>query len=268
MTTTFLHADEFGLKRFLGYSLILHGILAVTILVSAFVQHRGNPWGGIGGGDSIKVSLVGRLAGIPLPTQPVNPESQAVDPTKGLYKEEPKPKKTEPAADAQKIPQFDKQKTPKTAPHPSRVFESKTPPPDNAVPYGKGGAPNLPVGSGTEPGGSSGGLAVQGQGGGDFATRYGWYIEAVRRRIQQNWLQSTIDPAARASSTIHSVAMFRIYRDGTVKEVRISETSGNASFDNAGLRALLGSSPMPPLPSDYSGSYVEVTFDFLPPGRR
>jgi TonB family protein len=93
-------------------------------------------------------------------------------------------------------------------------------------------------------------------------------VEAIRRRIAQNWLQSSIDPAARSSRTIHAVATFTINRDGSVKDIRITESSRNASFDNSGLRALYDSNPMPPLPADYNGSYVSVTFDFLPPGTR
>lgn len=55
---------------------------------------------------------------------------------------------------------------------------------------------------------------------------------------------------------------FRIFRDGTVKNTQLTQSSGNLSMDNSAQRALLSSNPMPPLPSDYSGSYVDVTFDF------
>jgi len=86
------------------------------------------------------------------------------------------------------------------------------------------------------------------------------------RRISQNWNQSTIDPSARGSHSIRATATFTILRDGTVKDIRIVDSSRNASFDNSGLRALYDSNPMPALPSDYNGSYLTVTFDFLPPG--
>jgi len=55
---------------------------------------------------------------------------------------------------------------------------------------------------------------------------------------------------------------FTIGRDGTIKDIRLVQSSGNMSMDNSGQRALLASSPLPALPSDYSGSYVRVTFDF------
>jgi len=267
------NAEELSLKKFLIYSLVLHTLLVAFIAISAFVQHRGNAWGGIGGGGggSVKVNLVGSLAGIPMPNPPVVSESRTVDPTKGLYKEEPKPKAPEPKADATKLPKFEKEKPTLPPSHKSRTFESETPPPENAVPYGAGGTARIPTGSGTSPGGSAnvgtvpgqgGGVGVQGQGGGDFASRYAWYVEGVRRRIQSNWLQNTIDSRVLADRSAHCVVAFTITRDGTVKDVHISQTSGNLSMDNSGLRAVLSSNPMPALPNDYSGSYVVVTFDF------
>ena len=266
------NAEELSLKKFLVYSLVLHTLLVAFVAVSAFVQHRGNAWGGIGGGGgSVKVNLVGSLAGIPMPNPPVVSESRTVDPTKGLYKEEPKPKAPEPKADATKLPKFEKEKPTLPPSHKSRTFESETPPPENAVPYGAGGTARIPTGSGTSPGGSpnvgtvpgqGGGVGVQGQGGGDFASRYAWYVEGVRRRIQSNWLQNTIDSRVLADRSAHCVVAFTITRDGTVKDVHISQTSGNLSMDNSGLRAVLSSNPMPALPNDYSGSYVVVTFDF------
>jgi len=266
------NAEELSLKKFLVYSLVLHTLLVAFVAVSAFVQHRGNAWGGIGGGGgSVKVNLVGSLAGIPMPNPPVVSESRTVDPTKGLYKEEPKPKAPEPKTDATKLPKFEKEKPTLPPSHKSRTFESETPPPENAVPYGAGGTARIPTGSGTSPGGSAnvgtvpgqgGGVGVQGQGGGDFASRYAWYVEGVRRRIQSNWLQNTIDSRVLADRSAHCVVAFTITRDGTVKDVHISQTSGNLSMDNSGLRAVLSSNPMPALPNDYSGSYVVVTFDF------
>jgi TonB family protein len=183
-----------------------------------------------------------------------------VDPTKGLFKEEP-PKPPEPKTDAAKIPKFEKEK-PLPPSNKSKVFEKKTPTPENAVPYGKGGQMNIPSGYSSEPGPLNGGLAVQGQGGGDFATRYGWYIEAVRRAINQNWMQNTIDPAIRAARRAKTTLTFTINRDGTVKNIRVYQSSGNRSMDDSAQRALLSIEHFPALPADYSGRYVDVTFDF------
>ncbi|MGC0773456.1 MAG: energy transducer TonB, partial [Candidatus Acidiferrum sp.] len=144
----------------------------------------------------------------------------------------------------------------------SRVDEPKVPPPDNAVDYGKGGNPQLPTSYATQPASGSGAVAMKGQGGGDFALRYPWYVDSVIRRINQDWDQTSIDLAVRAARQARCVMTFRIYRDGTVKDMQITQGSGNVSMDNSAQRALLSSNPMPPLPSDYPAPFVDVTFNF------
>ena len=266
MTTAVANPQELNLKNYLIYSLVLHAVLTVAVISASFFDRRGNPWGGIGGQlGGTKVNLV-TAAGIPMPKEPVVTESKAVDPTQGLYKEEP-PKPPEPKTDATKIPKFAKEK-PLPPSHQSKTFDSKTPPPDNAVPYGKGGNPDLPTGFSQTPGGGSSGVTMQGQGGADFASRYGWYIEGVKNRIYGNWQQWTMDNAARASRSMHCAITFTINRDGSLKDIHIAEPSGNSSYDNSALRAVLSSNPVTQLPGDYSGSYVVATLDFNPPSIR
>jgi protein TonB len=254
--------DDHSFNRFLGYSAWFHIALSALLLVGVWVQRTGNAWGSLGGGgdSSAKVTLVSS-AGIPMPQPAItSPESSAVDPTKGLNKEEPKPK-PEPKTDAINIHKFEKEKPLPTS-RASKVFESKTAPPENAVPYGKGGQTSLPSGFNEFPGPANGGVAVQGPGGADFASRYGWYIEAVKRAVNQNWMQNTIDPSVRATRRAKTTITFTINRDGSIKNIRVSETSGNRSMDDSAQRALLNIDHFPPLPSDYSGRYVDVIFDF------
>jgi protein TonB len=253
-------ADDFGLRKFLIYSVILHVFLVLWIAVSIYFHLTGPEWGDVGGtSGSINVKIVGPASGIPMPPQPIVTDSKAVDPTKGLWKEEPKPKPPEPPTAAEKIAPFKKDK-PKPITHPSKIDDSKVPPPDNAVKNGTGGSPDLPTGTAPTPGGGSG-ATFKGQGGGDFASRYGWYIEGVRRSVGQNWLQTTIDPPVRAARQAHAVMTFRINRDGSVTNVQMSQSSGNLSMDNSARRALDGIH-FGPLPNDYNGSSVDVIFDF------
>jgi protein TonB len=262
MPSTAYNLDDLSFNRFLGYSAWFHIGLTAILLTGVWVQRTGNVWGGIGGGSDsgVRVSLVSS-AGIPMPQPSITSlESNAVDPTKGLNKEEPKPT-PETKTDATKLPKFDKGK-PLPASKPSKVFESKTPQAENAVPYGKGGQTTLPSGYSDFPGPAYGGVAVQGQGGGDFTSRYGWYIGAVTRAISQNWMQNTIDPPVRAARKAKTVITFTINRDGSIKNIRVSESSGNRSMDDSAQRALLSIDRFPPLPTDYSGRYVDVIFYF------
>lgn len=252
---------DLSFKPFFTYSLLLHAGLTVAMLLGIYIQRSSVPWGGIGGGDSgTKVNLVSS-AGLPMPQPTVPTESATVDPTKGLYKEEPK-KPPEPKEDATKIPKFDKLKPPPPT-KPSKIIENKAPIPDNAVNYGKGGQANIPSSYNNNPGPLTGGnIGFQGQGGGEFGARYPWYVESVRKRISENWLQTTIDPAVRAARTAHTVVTFTILRDGTLKNVRLDTSSGNRSMDDSAMRAMQSIEKMPSLPADWRGSTVDVTFDF------
>jgi protein TonB len=252
---------EAPFKRFLGYSAWLHIGLVAAVALSVWIQRSGNPWGGPGGGDSsVKVNLISS-AGIPMPHPVVPTPSDVVDPTKGLAEEAPKIE--QPKTDATPILKFKEKQPPPPPSKKSKVFEPKVKPPDNATPYGKGGGQlDVPTGYSQTPGASSSGLAVAGLGGGDFATRYGWYVESVKRAISQNWIQTSIDPSVRAARRAKTTVSFRIYRDGTIKNIRLDTPSGNRSMDDSATRALLSIDKLPSLPADYSGAYVDVTFDF------
>jgi TonB family protein len=264
--------DEPSFARYFGYSAWLHIAIGVALVAGTYLTPHGEAWGGIGGGGgggggtSVSVSLVGNV-GIPMPNPTVPATAQVVDVTKGLGQEEPR--KEEPKTDSVPIQKFGKYKQLPPS-KPSKVFENKTPLPPNAIPYGRGGQLNIPSGysenpgpySGGVAGGAAGGVAVQGQGGGQFAGRYAWYVESVRRAISQNWIQSTIDPSVRAARRAKTTLTFRIYRNGSIGNIRLDTSSGNRSMDDSCTRALLNIDKFPALPVDYSGSYVDVTFDF------
>lgn len=268
MTTAVANPDDYGLGKFFTYSFFLHAAAAGAIVVSIIFHWNGQSWGDVGapGEGTVQVKLASNssIAALPMPTPPVIDDSKTFDPTNSLYKETPQPKPPELPKDVVKIPKMEKEK-PRPIEHKSRVMDNKTPPPDNAA-ISHGGQPKLQSGYSQVPNSAAAGVQIQSANGGDFAGRYPAYVAAMIRKISQNWNQSSIDPAARGSRSIRATATFTIMRDGTVKDIRIIDSSRNSSFDNSGLRALYDASPMPALPGDYSGSFLTVTFDFLPPG--
>jgi protein TonB len=58
------------------------------------------------------------------------------------------------------------------------------------------------------------------------------------------------------------VVTFTVLRDGNITNVQILRSSGNASVDNSAVRAIMSSSPVERLPSEYSGNSVNVEFWF------
>jgi protein TonB len=110
-------------------------------------------------------------------------------------------------------------------------------------------------------GGTAAGMGFTGgPGGGDFGGRFPWYVDAVRNRVSSNWLQSTVDPSVRWAP--RAVITFDILRTGTVTNVQVLRSSGNASVDASAVRAIQGSNPLNPLPNEYGGGKVSVEFWF------
>ncbi len=242
-----------SLKQTLVWSAALHLLLVSSMLLSGFRSPGGEAWSGPGG--AVTIGLAAGLSGVPLPRPEVVSRSRTVDTTKGLYKSEPAP--NTPDEQGTKLPEFQKNK--RQIRHPSKVLEDNSPPPTGAIPYGQGGSPSMPytqfnMGSSTQ-----GGMGFGGPGG-DFGRRFPWYVEAVRRRISGNWLQSTIDRGIQFAPRV--VVTFQIFHDGSAANIQLTRGSGNASVDTSAVRAVRDSSPFERLPSEYSGNYVSVEFWF------
>ncbi len=251
-----------NLKAPLGYSVVFHVVLFGALISSAMFSHQGETWGGAGGQGTINVNLVGNVPAIPLPKPDVVTNNRVVDTTKGLYQAEPQPKAPPPdESNAIYLPKFDKYKQPEyLKSKPSKVLPNPTPPPPNAIPYGNGGAPQVPTSTFMLNQSTRGGMGISGSSGGSFGSEFPWYVEAVQRRVSSNWLESTVDPTV--SFAPRCIATFTILRDGTVTNIQITQSSGNQSVDTSAVRAIQSSSPLDRLPAGYSGSSVNVEFWF------
>jgi len=116
-------------------------------------------------------------------------------------------------------------------------------------------APNpQPVATATAPDVPLGGSGVTGLEGGDFP--YPLYIEQMKRLIGGHWTRPSVSDES--SATIY----FVINRDGSVRDVKQEISSGSGLYDRAALRAVLESSPLPPLPFGYNGTFLGVHLKF------
>jgi len=87
--------------------------------------------------------------------------------------------------------------------------------------------------------------------------QYPVYIQRVVGVISINWFKPAQE--VQTSPVVH----FQIERDGTITGARIVTSSGVAFVDRAALRAVVASSPLPPLPADYDGQHlgIQVVFE-------
>ena len=89
--------------------------------------------------------------------------------------------------------------------------------------------------------------------------RFAYYLEIVKERISGNW---SPPPVAGSAEGVVSTVYFKISRDGRLKDVKIEKTSEFDLFDRSALRAVDSSSPLPPLPAGFKGSWLGVHFEF------
>ena len=186
---------------------------------------------------------MGNVPAIPLPHPDVVSPSRVVDESKGLYKAEPAPK-PKPAArrdadseirDATNRPKY--VTAPVEASGKSHAAAAER---DSLRRRRRADDSDVLVRDGR--GHDAGGLGFTGAAGGDFGSRFSWYVEAVQRRISSNWLQSTVDPSVAAAPRV--VVTFTILRDGTVTNIQVTQSSNNYSVDTSAVRAVQDSSPL------------------------
>jgi hypothetical protein len=94
----------------------------------------------------------------------------------------------------------------------------------------------------------------------DFST----YIARVLASVKRNWY-SVMPESARLGDRGKVVLQFRIMRNGVVPEQdpAMVGSSGKEPLDRAASSSIRASTPFEPLPSAFSGPYIELRFIFL-----
>jgi len=252
----FFEHDPWG--RALAWSLGLHvGIIAALFAyAAAFSGPSGSGWGAGGGGDAIGATLVST---VPLPVAPAPAQNVLANESKGVTKSQPKPVEEVKEPDAIPIQGKNTKIKPKKQETATKE-KTQSPPPEetNQVAFGEGGPVSGPYGA-FSAAGAKGGFGVTG-GGGDFGSRYAWYVQVVQKKVTENWLQYEVDPRIREANRFY--LGFDIARDGHPTNVQIEQSSGVPSLDNSAIRAIQRIDTFGSLPSDYSGRYVHVEFWF------
>ena len=84
---------------------------------------------------------------------------------------------------------------------------------------------------------------------------YSLYIDRMVALIGTHWFRP------QGADRIAQI-YFVIDRNGTVQQVKVEKSSGDASFDRAAQRAVMETSPLPPLPLAYEGTFLGVHLTF------
>jgi len=242
--------DPMGLPFAGSFALHLFaaGLVAVyTLWLARPPENFGSP--DIAGG-AISVSPVGT---IPIPQRQVEPNPVAGD-SQSLVRNAPEKEETQvrklPSPDAFQVEEKHKKKldirdkSPKKyAPLPSenQVFSSTPQAASNPIYAPPAGGNGVGISQNTV-----------------LGSRYGAYAELLRNRITQSWNRAGLDPRGQRDAAVVSVV---IEQNGTVRNIQLAQTSGNAAIDDSAIRALYQANPLPPLPDGLRPSFsVEFTF--------
>jgi len=231
-------------------AVLLHcGIVAAIILygvIGGFFQH--NLWGGSGPGGAIQVNITSAL---PLPSD--HPPNQNVLATeKPSEAPAPPEQKTKQVEDETAIPIIGKPKKDQ------RQEIKKTPPqqqpvPQNRAQYGEQAGSVMP--HTTAQGASNGPTTVTDA---NFGSLFGWYVDNINRKMEANGYRSLADPHTPKGARAY--ISFMIGRDGSVGQVRLDKSSGNSTWDTTCVRAAQRVDTFGPLPSQYRGNYLMVSY--------
>jgi protein TonB len=246
-------------SKALAWSVGLHvGLTAALLVYSTFFSGpSGDAWGAGGGGEAIGATLVST---VPLPANPSPTKNVLANESKGVTQSQPKIEEKEKEPDAidiqgknAKIKPKKKQETAsKEKPLPAPEEET------NQVAFGEGGPVSGPYGT-FSAAGAKGGFGITG-GGGDFGTKYAWYVHVIQQKVAENWLKYEVDPRITSAQRVY--IDFDIARDGHPSNVRVEQSSGVPSLDISAVRALQRIDTFGPLPPDYSGGKISVEYWF------
>lgn len=227
--------------------LVLFGLVGYYAWILGLFHH--NLWGNAGAGGAMQVNLVS--AALPLPAQPVNQNVLSTE-TPSQAPAQLSPKELH-QMDETAIPILGKhakpqqKNTPKTQPH-------QTPQPQNKAAYGEQAGTIMP--RAPNPQIASNGPTTVGDN--DFASRFGWYVDQINRKMAQSWYRAEVDPRTPHGARVYLI--FTINRDGSPSQVQLDRSSGSPTLDLSCERGVQRVDTFGPLPGGYNQSTLKVSY--------
>jgi outer membrane biosynthesis protein TonB len=90
----------------------------------------------------------------------------------------------------------------------------------------------------------------------DFAP----YLQRVLQEVREHWYELIPESATMKKGKL--ALEFAIMKDGHVQGLMLRQTSGDAALDRPAWGSITGSDPFPPLPTEFTGPYLQLRFRF------
>lgn len=215
----------------------------------------GDPTGEPGG-----AVVVNPVNGIPLPRTNSQIENEVANDTESNVPSIPEPRAElappEPVPDQETVPVENERKRRKPQAANQQAYQPEIK--ENQLSSSTGAAVSSPLYIGAQQ--PSGGGGVGFGTGSPFGARFGWYADALQRRLAEEWRKSL--GQSRGASSKPAVMTFTIMSNGAISDIRVARTSGNRSVDYSALRAVTNSNPFQPLPRELSRRSINVEMWF------
>lgn len=92
---------------------------------------------------------------------------------------------------------------------------------------------------------------------------FGPYLQRVVYQVREHWYNLIPESAKAPLMKKGKLAIeFAILKDGRVAGLRLAATSGDDALDRPAWGSITGSTPFPPLPSEFKGQFLQLRFKF------
>jgi TonB family protein len=239
------------LVPFVTGSLFVHVCATAALAILPGLHHRPAPIG--------DAWVVGLAAPFPSPGTSAGggasapPHAAPPAPASGVRLDAPKP----PAKAADKNNKNKKKEGKTEKPQPKTAPPLPTtgpmPPPGPASPGPASGSPG-PAGPGVGAAGGTGIFSMD-----VVDSQLAWYRATVVASLQSRWIRPVLEGVR---GTLSVTVTFDVDRDGTLRNVKVADSSGVPSLDRSALSAVQDASPLPPLPSGWGQPPFAARFEF------
>lgn len=89
---------------------------------------------------------------------------------------------------------------------------------------------------------------------------FGPYLQRILENVRENWYRLIPESAEMKKGKL--AIEFAIMKDGHVQALRVVAPSGDVALDRPAYGSITASDPFPPLPSNFTGPYLELRFRF------
>jgi protein TonB len=258
--------EKDGLGSQIAQSTLLHGLVIGLILGYGYLHNmlHGSDWGANAFQQgAIQATLVSTAA-LPLPQDhpPTDNVLATETPSEAPALEEQKITPV-PLPDAIPIPEKQTPVKPQVKPKPQAPPpHPAAPPKPNKANYGEAAPANVPRATASNNSVNS----MVAMTGGDFGSRFGWYVDVIKRKVAQDWYLQEVQPGTPAGATVY--VQFTVARDGTPGSITLATPSSSPSLNSSCLHAVQRVDTFGPLPQGYNENSLNVLYHCTYPGSR